>query len=284
MNTMNEEIRVKTYNKRDAGRQAANVIGALFQIGATIIASAKIQEVVDEGPPSLVEPAGYAFAIWLLIFTLSLAYAIYQALPANRENPLLRRVGWFTAGAFACTGLWSVFVPERQLLLALAMLLVVFTCLAVVYLRFARDDARQGRRPGRSERWLAALPVGIFLGWITAAITVSINSELIRFGVVSAGGAGEVLLGTALLLLGGALAAAVVMVGRSGPVQGYLAYGGTVLWALVAVVVNQYDASILTTSAAVVAAVPVTLALFGRLPGSRPRPGEGHAVQHNVAT
>lgn len=272
-----------TGNRRDVARQAANVGGALFQIGATVVASATIQEVVDEGPPSLVEPAGYAFAIWALIFTLSLAYASYQVLPANRENPLLRRTGWFTAGAFACTGLWSVFVPERQLLLALAMLLVVFACLTVAYLRFARDT-RQGWRPGRGERWLVALPVGIFLGWITAAITVSIASELIRFEVVGAGGAGEVLLGTALLLLGGALAAVVVMVGRSGPVQGYVAYGGTVLWALVAVVVNQYDASLLTTGAAVVAAVPVTLALLGWVPGGRPRRGESYTTQHNVAT
>jgi hypothetical protein len=71
----------------------------------TTIASAKIQGVVDEGPRSLVEPALYAFAIWGLIFGPSLAYAAYQALPANRGNPLLLRGGWFTAAAFFCTGL-----------------------------------------------------------------------------------------------------------------------------------------------------------------------------------
>ncbi len=94
-------------------RQAANLAGALFQVGATVVAGAAIQEAVNEGPRSLVEPATYAFAIWPLIFALSLAYAIYGALPANRENPLLRRIGWLTAGAFLCTGLWSVFVPQR---------------------------------------------------------------------------------------------------------------------------------------------------------------------------
>jgi hypothetical protein len=48
-------------------------------------------------------PAGYAFTIWSLIFTLSLGYAVWQALPSERENPLLRRVGWLTASVMAAT-------------------------------------------------------------------------------------------------------------------------------------------------------------------------------------
>ncbi len=35
---------------RDVARQAANVIGALFQAGMTAAASATIHSVVDEGP------------------------------------------------------------------------------------------------------------------------------------------------------------------------------------------------------------------------------------------
>ena len=104
----------------DSVRQAANLVGAFCQVGVTVLASVSIQEVVERGPGSLVEPALYAFTVWALIFALSLVYAVYQALPANRENPLLRRIGWYTAGAFACTGLWSVFVPAQQFLLAQA--------------------------------------------------------------------------------------------------------------------------------------------------------------------
>jgi hypothetical protein len=56
---------------RDVARQAANVVGALFQMGMTAAASTTIQGVVDEGPRSLVEPALYAFTIWALIFVLT---------------------------------------------------------------------------------------------------------------------------------------------------------------------------------------------------------------------
>ncbi len=200
------------------------MFGALFQVGMT---GAAISEVVDEGPPSLVEPAGYAFGVWALIFVLSLVYAGYQALPASRESPLLRRIRFFTAGAFFCTGLWSVFVPLRQLLAAQAMLLGIFAFLLVAYLRLARSERGV---LGGADRWLVALPLGPFLGWVTAANAVSLTSEAVRLGLVESGGAGEALLGAALLLVGGTLAAAVVWAGRTGPAQGYLAYGFMVLW------------------------------------------------------
>jgi hypothetical protein len=112
---------------------------------------------------------------------------------------------------------------------------------------------------------LVALPLGPLFGWITAANAVSLTSEAGRFGLVNSGGTSEALLGTVLLLLGGILAAAVILIGKAGPAQGYLAYAATVLWALIAVVVNQYDASIVTTGAALVAAVPVIAALVRTL-------------------
>lgn len=261
-------------------RQAANVVGALFQVGATVSASVAIQEVVGRGPDSLVEPATYAFAIWALIFALSLVYAIYQALPANRENPLLQRVGWYTAGAFACTGLWSVFVPAEQLLLAQAMLVVIFLYLAIAYMRLARSE--RGTL-SVADRWLVALPLGPFFGWITAANAVSLTTEAVRFGLVEARGASEAILGATLLLLGGVLAAAVVLAGKSGPAQGYLSYGVTVLWALIGIIVNQYDASILTTGASLLSAALIALVLFGALGGDRSRRTADTPLQSGVA-
>ena len=41
----------------DVARQAANLAGALFQVGATVVAGAAVQETVNEGPRPLVEPA-----------------------------------------------------------------------------------------------------------------------------------------------------------------------------------------------------------------------------------
>jgi hypothetical protein len=194
-------------------RRLANVVATLFQVGVTAAASVTIQGVVDEGPRSLVEPALYAFTIWALIFVLSLAYAVYQALSANRDSRLLRRVGWFTAATFFCTGLWSVLVPLRQFGLAQLMLLAIFAFLLLAYLRlsrYARDHSTS-----KGERWLVALPLGPFLGWVTAPNAASLTAEAVRRGLVDAGGPGEAVFGSVLLFFGALLACAVILAGKA---------------------------------------------------------------------
>ena len=100
---------------------------------------------------------------------------------------------------------------------------------------------------------------------------VSFATTFVALGLLD-GGIGEAILGAALLLTGSLVASAVLLAGEAAPPQGYLAYAAAVLWALVAVVVNQYDASILTTVAALVAAVPVALVVIAKLLGrSGPR-------------
>ena len=264
----------------DSGRWVAGLAGALFQVGATVLAGAAISEVVSGGPAAPVEPAGYAFGVWAVIFLFSVLFAVYQALPANRGNAVLRRVGWPVAGAFLCTGLWSVFVPLRQLGFAQAMLLGVFGSLLVAYLRLARSNPGA---LGWTDRWLISLTIGPFLGWVTAANAVSLASEAVRLGLVDTAGAGEAFVGSALLISGGLLAAAVIRADRTGPPQGYLAFAVTVLWALAAVVVAQYETSFLTTGAAVAAAIPVSLVLLRALRGGRARPGARGTASPEVA-
>jgi hypothetical protein len=198
----------------------------LLQAGLPVLAGGAIARAASEGPDSPVSPAGYAFAIWGPIFFLCLAYALYQALPSNREQPLLRRVGWASAGAFFGNGLWEIVVPLRQFVLAQALLVGVFICAGVAYLPLMRSERGV---VGTADRWLVVPPLGLLFGWITAANPVSLASEAVRLGLVGSGGTTETLLGVALLLLGGLLASAVLRAGRGGPLQGHLAYAMAVL-------------------------------------------------------
>ena len=76
--------------RTDVARQVANVLGAIFQVVAPALAGPAIGRVSAENP-TFVVPGDYAFVIWTPIFFLALVYAVYQALPANRENPLLMK-------------------------------------------------------------------------------------------------------------------------------------------------------------------------------------------------
>jgi hypothetical protein len=262
--------------RRDVARQVANVVGAVSQIAVPIMTGPAIGRVSDENS-TLVVPADYAFMIWSPIFLLCLAYAVYQALPANREDPLLRRIGWFSALAFFSNGAWELLFPAREFVLAQIVLLGIFAATVTAYLLVQRGAGRDNR----VERWLIAPAFGLLSGWVTAAYLVGFATTLVAIGVFN-GGPGEAVVGALLLVVVGAIACAVIVAGRAGPVQGYLAYGAAVLWALAGIVVNQYDAALVTTGAAA-AAVPVVLALFGALRGGRPRPGAGPAVRPGAA-
>jgi hypothetical protein len=250
---------------RDLVRQAANVAGAIFQIAAPLAMGPAIGRISDENS-TLVVPADYAFAIWTPIFLLALVYAVYQALPANRENPLLRGIGWFSALAFFSNGTWELLFPAREFVLAQVVLVVIFASALVAHLLAQRVA---GRDSG-VERWLIAPAFGLLSGWVTAAVLVGLATTLVAVGVFG-GGRGEAVVGTLLLVVAGAIACAVILAGRDGPAQGSLAYGAAILWAFVGVVAN--GASTLTSGAAVLSALMVAAVLFASL--RRPGVGRG---------
>jgi hypothetical protein len=101
----------------DVARQAAVMSGAIFQIAVAIFTGPVVGNVSAENP-TLVVPANYAFVIWTPIFVLAFIYAVYQALPSNRENPLLRRIGWFSALAYFSSGIWEIVFPAREFVLS----------------------------------------------------------------------------------------------------------------------------------------------------------------------
>jgi len=244
------------------------VAGAVFQVLAGALVP--IGEIATRFP-SLVIPAGYAFAIWGRIFLLGLVYAAYQMLPSRREDPLLRRVGWPLAGAFLLNGVWEVSVLLRQPVLLQVIIAGILVCAAVAFVRLVRSDA--GALEG-ADRLLVTPTVALLFGWITAANVVSFNDMLVEFGILGTD-LGSALVGGALLVLGGFVASAFVLVGRRGSVQGYAFYAAAVLWGLAGVVANQYDASLVTSSAAGLAAAIVVAALLGSLRGDGARPGAG---------
>lgn len=119
-------------------------------------------------------PAGYVFSIWGLIYLALLLYAIYQALPAQRENPRLVRTGWwFVLSCAANTG-WIFAWHWNQYLLSLGLMLVVLVSLVKVYL-----GLEIGRtKVGNAETWLAQVPFSIYLGWITVATVANATAVL----------------------------------------------------------------------------------------------------------
>jgi len=89
-------------------------------------------------------PAGYVFSIWGLIYLGLIAFAIYQALPAQRENPRLCRVGYLFAASCLANVAWLFLWHYEQFLWTFVAMLSLLVLLILIYLRFA-----VGGRAGR---------------------------------------------------------------------------------------------------------------------------------------
>ncbi len=164
-------------------------------------------------PP--VQPAGYAFSIWGLIYGWLLVSALYGVY-ARRSDAAWDRVRVPLIVSLAAGTPWLA-VANRSPIWA-TVLIFVMAASAIVALR----------RAPTSDRWWLQAPVAIYAGWLTAASFVSLGSTAAGYGVLT-NGLGWAFLGIALALV------VTVLVQRTVPRAS--GYGGTVIWALVGIMV-----------------------------------------------
>jgi hypothetical protein len=167
-------------------------------------------------------PAGYVFAIWGIIYIGLIAYAIYQALPAQKENPRLQATGWWVVLGGVANSLWIFLWHYEQFVGTLGAMLVLLATLIAVYLRLGigRTKVPAG------ETWAVRVPFSIYLGWITVATVANISDvlSLTNWKLFDAS--------TAVAWMVVVLAAVLVIAGLMNFIRKDLAYALVILWAL----------------------------------------------------
>lgn len=168
---------------RDSLRQAVNVIAYVSMIVVNALANIvpfngqQTGEISDRFPVYFV-PAGYVFSIWGLIYALLLAFTIYQALPSQRENPRLQRIGFLFALSCLWNSVWIFCWHYNLFSLSLVIMLALLATLIVIYRRL--DIGRE--TVSRAEQWLLHVPFSVYLGWITVATIANATDVLYDLG------------------------------------------------------------------------------------------------------
>ncbi|MBB3589648.1 hypothetical protein [Sphingomonas sp. TWP1-3-1] len=172
---------------------------------------------------TLITPAGWAFSIWGALYLGATVFAVYQALPAQRQNALLHRLRWPAAGAFLGNALWAAYTQLYGLsFVSVLIITLTLTCLIVAY------HALSNATVSKTAWWCAYLPLSALAAWLTVATTVNIAASLRYHGVE--GGAAAPGIGAAVIVIAGLIAATVLVRGR-----GNLPYAAVFLWALAAI-------------------------------------------------
>ena len=180
-------------------------------------------------------PAGYVFAIWGIIYIGMIAYAIYQALPAQRENPRLQATGWWVVLGGLANSAWIFLWHYEQFVGTLGAMLVLLASLIAIYLRLGIDRTKVSR----AETWAVRVPFSVYLGWITVATEANVTDVLDfvkwnQFGISSV--VWMVMILTAVLVI------TVLM----NFMRRDLAYALVILWALAGIAVKFPQVNIVT--------------------------------------
>ena len=251
----------------DYVRQGLNLALAIAQPVTTFLCFALGTSFNDAtrgggGEPAIV-PAGYAFIIWSLIYGGAIAYGVFQALPANRDNPLLRSVGFYTAAAFLGTCAWLVMA---RLGLTWGTVACIFWMLASLAGAFV-PLARAGASLTWGERMFVLMPVSVFIGWVTVACFANTAAALKNDGLLDAG-LSETRWTVLMLIAAGGIASWVTLRTR-----GNAWYALTIVWALVAIVVANTakapNRAVALAAAAMAATLVVVLVRARALSASR---------------
>lgn len=167
-------------------------------------------------PP--VQPAGYAFSIWGVIYLWLIAGALY-GLRRAADHPHWAAMRPALAVSLGVGTFW-IAAANASPLLATAMILVM-----------AASAIRAMLRAGSGTAWLLVRPVALYAGWLTAASGVATGVVLGGYGILSAQSAAILCLGTVLIV------ALAVQARRPGE----WAYPAAVIWALIGVIAANVE-------------------------------------------
>ncbi len=198
--------------------------------------------VPQDDPP--VQPAGYAFAIWGVIYLWLVIGLAFGAIKRRADD------AWHAMRTPLCVSLavGCVWLPVATAspVWASVLIWVMLLSALVALFRAPRDDI-----------WWAALPVGLYAGWLSAASCVSLGLLSAGYGWLD-----QTTAALAFVFLALVLASAVQSQLRRAPT-----YGVAVIWALAAVVVHNLGTNFTVAALAAGGAIAMLLPTFKALRG-----------------
>jgi hypothetical protein len=243
--------------KNDVVRQWINVLAVILTLVVNGLANAlplngQTTAAISDRFKVYFVPAGYVFSIWGLIYLGLIAFAVYQALPAQRENSRLRRIGYLFALSCLANSVWIFLWHYEFFLLTLVAMTALLLLLIAMYLRLGI-----GHAPVTTlEKWAVNIPFSVYLGWITVA-TIANVTDVLDYLKWSGWGLSPEGWMVIVLIVAVAIATAVSLT------RGDIAYMLVIVWAFVGIAIKHADSPVVATTTWVMTALVVLMLVIG---------------------
>lgn len=230
---------------RDTLRQVLVIIAAFATIIFNIMANTLPLNGLNTGELSdrfqiFFVPAGYVFSIWGLIYLGIIAYAIFQALPAQKENPRLRSIGYLFILSCLANIAWLFLWHYEFFEFTLIAMGALLSSLIAIYLRLDIGRAKVSN----AEKWAVHIPFSIYLGWITVA-TIANTTQLLYYLDWNGWGISAELWAV-IMLAAGVVISAIMSYTRAD-----IAYSLVLVWAYIGIAAKHADTPLVANSALV---------------------------------
>jgi hypothetical protein len=253
---------------RDRCRQWITLIAIMAGFWGNILANVKPLNGLPIGAVSaryfsevLIIPANYAFAIWGLIYLGLIGHAIYQALPAQKDHPRLRHLGYGLAITNLIQLLWVVCFQLRWFALSGVAMVGILLVLIDLYRR-----VEQSQDHNRKQQWLVHRPIRLYLGWIAVATVINIASILTRWGWQGGFLPPEI---WTLGMMGVATGLGIILYRRYGD----RIFGGVLIWAWLAIALRHRENLILAIGSGLWIVLLLGMVFWGLGAGRSPSAG-----------
>ncbi len=192
------------------------------------------------GRPSI-QPAGYAFSIWALIYLALIGHALF-GLIARRTDTAWDRVRMPLAISIVIGAFWLAIAAAYPITATNGIYLMMAMALIAL---FQADPAR--------DPWLLTTPIALYAGWLTAAAQVSLGVVIAGYGWLTDTESAAAMLALALAI------AVVVQLRRPRSPE----YGLTVIWALLAIVQVNWQPNFTVSLLAIGGIVILIITILG---------------------
>ena len=159
---------------------AGYMVAFVIMIFLNYWSGTNVGSVADDNQ-AVIQPAGFAFSIWGLIYVLLFAWIVKTFLSKNWEGSMVSRLKYWPIANFILNGIWILVFTQQWLFASVIVIIGLLYTLAKMYTAITEQDSD----------WFERLPFSIYFAWVTVAAVVNIFTLAVNNNLETFLGLGE---------------------------------------------------------------------------------------------
>lgn len=196
---------------------------------------------------TIIQPAGFAFSIWGLIYTLLFIWIIYLFFSKKDKSAITERLKFWPIINFLLNGVWIFVFTQEWLLVSVIVIAALLYTLAKIFSSISETNYD----------WFDRFPFSIYFAWVTLATIVNIFTWVTGNEIETILGMDELTWTILILIAAGIIGIAIAVVFKD------WLYPLVLIWPLAAIYAESGDVSaILNITLLIVSIVLVIVAIM----------------------